>query len=305
MPVIPQILLLLLMNLGVKCIRVNIGKTGIGPVPPFGETASQMSGSLIEAFSHNIQHNSSTYSDVPSKISSSPGVDVMDIHPSPYPEDLMASDSPELESIVFVYPSLPIQEGLMVHNLMETDEQDRISIPSLEAVVPLESDPQPSEAPYVEFVMSPSVIVLHPPDFPELEVTPTRSPAPFSGTGVSASTIGSSATLSGRMTSSRLVGITVALLTVFGTLSTVTAISFYGRNTNPYRPFITGASLSEESFDFAQDPVPETLNSIHNSRESNIQTRRYEAASLNRDIEPAERLAAAKLLEDIPDRHCR
>ncbi|KAI0564051.1 hypothetical protein FGB62_30g216 [Gracilaria domingensis] len=230
-----------------------------------------------------------------------PPADVMNIYPSRYP---MVSDSFEGESLEpgSTFPDL---EEIMNTNFKEVGEKGVVPLPSFASIVSSNIGPQPSEAVDFDFVPPSSDLGLQPSEAPEFGIFPSRSPAPFTGVGISASTAGSSGILSGRTAPSRVVGITVTVMIVFGTLLTFAVLVVYGRNINPYRPFITGASLSEEDFDIARQTVPEISNDLYNSHESNSQSRRYEATSLNRDIEPAQRLEAAKLLEGIPDRHCR
>ncbi|PXF49985.1 hypothetical protein BWQ96_00145 [Gracilariopsis chorda] len=139
----------------------------------------------------------------------------------------------------------------------------------------------------------------------DITFEPSQSPEPFSGVSISVSSTGSSTILNGLTTPSNITCISVIVLVIIGTLISVMAITLYGRSINPYRPFITGASLSEDSLDFNEVTIPNIANDNVASRDASTVSRRYQALSLERDVGSEQHYEAARLLEEIPDRHRR
>jgi len=169
---------------------------------------------------------------------------------------------------------------------------------------PIPTNPLPSSSPVnltPDVVLQPLRTAEAVPDATPAE-SMISSPDPIDE-GLSGSNIDpSTTTLEGLTGQASAVNVTVvAAIAIFAAIAVIITVA-YEMMRNPYRPFITGASLSDYSLEWNRWEVLRQSSSLRGRGQGNRPSRRYEARSLERDVGLNHHTEAGAQLQSISNR---
>lgn len=210
-----------------------------------------------------------------------------------------------------VYEAFPIRspQSLFIPKVRRIFSDDTLSN-KLPQITPLDATEEVGLKPFFSAFSQPSpgLDAEYSVDFASLEGEPSPSQAPEpSYEPVSLSGFNSNGSVNGVTNPAFNLIYTVGGIVLVATAITIVFVALYGGTINPYRPFVTGASFSDNSLEVSQRRRSSFLRFRARGTGDPCGTgggrpRRYEAESLERDVGVSEHSEAALQVQDVPDR---